>query len=212
MFSTVVAVASVLMLVLPGFVITDLQRQDRASIADESDWELVLRALSFSLLLHLAASPWTRTLVLDLQGGDWDQHVGELVVYGVVVLVVAPVLIGLALNRLLRTAERSGKLRWWHYALGGRDARQAWDFVFQRLDRGGWLVVKLKTARAIAGKLGRGSWASQSPAPGGHDLWLEEIWTVDDYGRPSTMIEPRQGMWIARDDIETLFVIDPPGA
>jgi hypothetical protein len=72
--------------------------------------------------------------------------------------------------------------------------------------------VKLKSARAIAGKLGRESWASQSPALSGHDLWLEEIWTVDDYGRPSTMIQPRQGMWIARDDIEAVFVIDPPGA
>jgi hypothetical protein len=59
--------------VLPGFVIVDLQRQERASIADESDWELVLRALSFSLLLHFVASPWTRALVLDLEGATPDK-------------------------------------------------------------------------------------------------------------------------------------------
>jgi hypothetical protein len=212
MFSTAVAVVSVLALVLPGFVIADLQRQERASVADESDWALVLRALSYSLLLHLAFSPWTKSLVLKLQDGDWPSHIGALIAYGLVVLVVAPVAIGLFLNGLLLRAERSGKLRWWHYALGGRDARQAWDFMFQRLDRGLWLVVKLKAAHAVAGKLGRGSWVSQSPATDGHDLWLEEIWTVDEFGRPGAMIEPRQGMWVARSDLEAVFVIDPPTA
>lgn len=127
-----VAVVSVLVLVLPGFVIVDLQRRKRASVAADSDWELVLRA------------------------------------------------IGLVLNALLIGAERSGSLKWWHYALGGRDARQAWDYIFQRLEtEGRWLVVKLASAGSIAGKFGTESWVSQSPASGDHDLWLEEIWTVD---------------------------------
>ncbi len=211
MFSTAVAVVSVLVLVLPGFVITELQRHRRASVAASSDWELVLRALSYSLTLHLVVSPWTRCLVLKVEDGDWQDHLGAIVVYGGVVLVVAPVLVGLALNRVLLHAERSGRnLRWWHYALGGRDARQSWDFIFQRIQQGRWVVVKLKSGRAIAGKLGRGSWVSQTPAPGGHDLWLQEIWSVDDYGLPAAKIEPRQGMWIDRDSIEALFVIDPP--
>lgn len=180
-------------------------------MAADSDWELVLRALFYSLILHLVVSPWTRDLVLKIEDGDWDGHLGALVLYGGVVLVTVPVLIGLALNELLLSAERSGQnLRWWHYALGGRDARQSWDFIFQRMEAGRWIVVKLKNGRAIAGKLGKGSWASQSPAPGGHDLWIQEIWTVDDYGRPGAMIEPRQGMWVAREEIETLFVINPP--
>jgi hypothetical protein len=212
-FSTVVAVVSVLVLVLPGFVIVDLQRRKRASVAAESDWELVLRALSYSLILHLAVGPWTRLLVLKIDDGDWDHHLNALVAYGIVVLFVAPVAIGLILNAWLVHAERSGSLRWWHYALGGRDARQAWDYIFQRLEtEGRWLVVKLAAGASIAGKFGTGSWVSQSPAPSGHDLWLEEIWTVDTSGRPGAMVEPRQGMWIAREDIDALFVVDPPTA
>jgi Family of unknown function (DUF6338) len=212
MFTTVVAVISVLVLVLPGFVVADLQRRKRASVAAASDWELVLRALFYSLILHLAVSPWTRCVVLKIEEGDWYDHLNALIVYGVVVLVLAPAAAGLALNAVLLQAEQSGPLRWWHYALGGRDARQAWDFIFQRLDTGRWLVVKMKSGPTIAGKLGTDSWVSQSPAQSGHDLWLEEIWTVDDYGRPGNMVEPRQGMWVARDDIDALFVIDPPGA
>jgi hypothetical protein len=211
MFTTVAAVISILVLVLPGSVIADLQRRKRASVAADSDWELVLRALSYSLILHIAVSPWTRALVLKIEDGDWHDHLNALVVYGVVVLVLAPVAIGLALNQLLLNAERSGQLRWWQYALGGRDARHAWDYAFQRLEaEGRWLVVKLTEAGSIAGKFGKGSWVSQWPAPSGHDLWLEEIWTVDSAGRPATKVEPPQGMWIARDQIEALFVVDPP--
>lgn len=211
MFTTLVAVISILVLVLPGFVVADLQRRRRASVAAESDWELVLRALSYSIILHLLVSPWTRDLVLKIDDGDWYDHVGTLALYGAVVLVVAPVAIGLALNEILVRAERSGRsLRGWHYALGGRDARQSWDFIFQRIREGRWVVLKMRSGRAIAGKLGKGSWASQTPASGGHDLWLQEIWSVDDFGQPGSMIQPRQGMWVARDDIEALFVIDPP--
>jgi hypothetical protein len=211
MFTTVVAVISVLVLVLPGFVIADLQRRKRASVAAASEWELVLRALSYSLILHLVASPWTRAVVLKIEHGGWDEHLSALVAYGLVVLVLAPVAIGLGLNQLLLRAERSGQLRWWQYALGGRDARQAWDYVFQRLEaEGRWLVVKLRNTGSIAGKFGKDSWVSQSPASGGHDLWLEEIWTVDGAGRPAAQVKPQQGMWIARDEIEALFVVDPP--
>lgn len=211
MFTTVVSVISVLVVVLPGFVIADLQRRKRASVAADSDWELVLRALSYSLILHLAVSPWTRSLVLKIEDGDWAEHLSALVAYGTVVLVIAPVAIGLGLNQVLIRAERSGQLKWWQSALGGRDARQAWDYVFQRLEREGrWLVVKLKDAGSIAGKFGTRSWVSQSPAPGGHDLWLEEIWTVDEAGRPAARVAPPQGMWIARDQIEAMFIVDPP--
>jgi Family of unknown function (DUF6338) len=210
-FSTVVAVMSVLTLVLPGFVIADLQRRKRASVAADSDWELVLRALSYSLMLHLIASPWTRSLVLKLDGGEWENHVAAIALYGTVVLVIVPILVGLGLNEMLLRLERSGsQLRWWHYALGARDARNSWDFVFQRIERGRWVVVKLRSGRALAGKLGSKSWASQTPAPDGHDLWLQEIWSVDDYGQPGVQVEPRQGMWVSRGEIEALFVIEPP--
>ena len=210
MFSTAVAVVSILVLVLPGFVIADLQRRKRASVTAGSDWDLVLRALSYSLILHLAVAPWTRSVVLRLQEGAWADHLTALMAYGAVVLVIAPALIGLALSELLLRAERSGELKWWHYALGGRD--ELGTSFLQRLEEEGrWIVVKLKDGPAIGGKLGRGSWASQSPASGGHDIWIQEIWTLDSAGRPALQIEPRQGMWAARDEIESLFVIEPPG-
>lgn len=213
MFTTLVAVVSVLMLVLPGFIIVDLQRGRRVSTAADSDWELILRALAYSMILHIVVSWWTRDLALKVEDGDWENHVGALALYSAVVIAVIPVTVGMLLNQVLLRAERKGPLHWWHYALGGRDARSSWDYIFQRLDLGTWLVVELKgDSPPIAGKYGRGSWISRSPAKDGNDLWIQEVWSVGEDGQPELMIEPQQGMWICRSDILMLFVIDPPVA
>lgn len=214
MFGTLVAVVSVLMLVLPGFIIVDLQRSGRASAATDSDWELILRALAYSLILHIAVSWWTLDLALKVQDGDWENHVCAIAVYSAVVIGVIPVMVGMGLNQVFVRAERKGQLRWWHYALGGRDARSSWDYMLQRLKRGTWLVVKLKgdDGPVVAGMYGIDSWASQAPARDGSDLWLQEIWSVNEDGKPVAMIEPRQGMWVSRADVLSLFVIEPPVA
>jgi hypothetical protein len=211
-FSTLVGILGILAFVLPGFVMADLAQSRRATKASFTDWELILRALSYSVVLHLAAGPWTRSVVLKLQHGEWSNHLNALIPYIAIVIVVAPVLLGLGLNRLLLGAERRGSLRPIHYALGGRDARSAWDFIFQRLEDGGWVVIRLSDTdppSTFAAKFGKSSWATQSPVAT-HDLYLEEIWTLAADGTPETQVHPRQGVWLNASQIESMFFLDPP--
>jgi hypothetical protein len=67
------------------------------------------------------------------------------VLYVAVVVAAIPVVVGLALNTVLIAAERGeGQLERRHDALGARDARDAWDFTFQRFhDTGVWVLVQL---------------------------------------------------------------------
>src|SRR5450755_1276824 len=73
----------------------------------------------------------------------WEHHVDAIALYIVAVIVIAPTIIGLALGWTLRRAEKRGSLTWIHYALGGRDARDAWDYIFQRYGAG-FILVHLK--------------------------------------------------------------------
>lgn len=59
--TTLIAVLSLLVLVLPGFIVAELASSRRASRGGRTDWELILRALWYALVLHLvaAASGWT---------------------------------------------------------------------------------------------------------------------------------------------------------
>lgn len=51
-FSSVIAVVAAVALVLPGFIVADRAETNRASRGKRTDWELVLRALSYALVLQ----------------------------------------------------------------------------------------------------------------------------------------------------------------
>jgi hypothetical protein len=144
------------------------------------------------------AAPWTRTLAERLEGGGgWADHVDALALYGLTVLIAAPVGFGLLLNAALRRAEKKGRLRGIHHALGAHDARTSWDFAFQPLDgfSGTFVTIALADGALIGGMLSRKSWVSRSPTYP-HDIFLEEQWALDPDGIPMEAMEPRRGVWV----------------
>ena len=206
--SLVIAVGAV----LPGFVAAELSQRGRAVTASGDSQSTLLHAMFYALLINLLWSWWTWQLAQDL-ATHWQAHLGQVVLWATVVLLVSPVILGLGINAVLRDAEEHGSLSWWHYALGGRDARDAWDYAFQRAAAtGAWVLVHLKGGdpqypRMAVGKFGRQSAVGQSPAD--HDVFLQELWSVDATGKPIGRIEPPRGMWVTRAEIAEIYFLDP---
>lgn len=198
--------------VLPGFITAELTQRGRAVAASRDGQSILLHALFYAVLINLIWSWRTWQLAQDLAGGNWQHHLSELVVWSILVLLVTPVVLGLAINAVLRRAEQRGTLSWWHYALGGRDARDAWDYSFQRAAAAGaWILVHLQGGdpeypRMVVGKFGTRSAVGQTPAA--HDLFLQELWSVDLAGNPIAAIEPARGMWVAKDEIAEIYFLD----
>jgi hypothetical protein len=195
-------------LVLPGFVIVELSVVGRAQ-GPRSELELVLRALFYALILHLAAAFWTANLVGEVGPPDeWRNHLDELIPYALVVLIVAPVGLGTLLGWYLRRTERcEDRPPWLYYALGARDAGSAWDNIFQRLTpHGAWIIVELKSGEQIGGLIGSASAIGQTPTP--HDLYVEEIWIAEKDGNGvvnlKEKIEPVQGIWLSESEIRSV--------
>lgn len=203
-------------LILPGFVIAELSVVGRAR-GQNSDLELVLRALYYALGLHLLAAYWTAKLIEDIGPVDgWTDHLCALIPYVGVVLIALPVGLGTLLGRYLRSEEEGeGDPGFLYNALGGRDQRSSWDDIFQKLAvTGAWVIVELKSNELVGGTLGEHSAIGQSPTP--HDLYLEVLWTTkrDDEGVANLVekIDPIQGAWITADEIRSIRVISPPYA
>lgn len=178
MFETVAAIIVAISLVLPGFIIADLAEARRAQPQARSDWELVLRALIYALVLQSAVllTGWT-TRLIDTAGllrhaahgmrPTWESHIGAIALWVLVVILIVPTVLGLLLGWFLRRAERHGDLTWFHYALGGRDARDAWDYIFLRYGSG-FVLIHRKGAsdpagRYLVGKFGRASGPRRLP-------------------------------------------------
>jgi hypothetical protein len=216
--STVIGIVAVIGLLLPGFVIAEVAKSGRARAA-ESDLELTLRALFYALALHLCFVWWTKRLVDRIEHPrDWTRHLDVLIPYTGIVIIGAPVVLGVVLNLYLRHVESTaGRTSLFHTILGGRDARDPWDYLFQRLRTGAWLIVQLKggdsaNPRLLGGKLGKHSAAGQSPSE--HSLYLQELWAVSDTFPRNLLlpIEPQRGVWIAAGQIDSIQVLNPPGA
>jgi hypothetical protein len=76
-----------------------------------------------------------------------------------------------------------------------------WDYVFSQR-QWYWIIVTLKDGEKVAGKYGRKSFSSSSPAP--EQIYLEETWVINDDGgfeRPRTSTA---GTIILADQITTL--------
>jgi hypothetical protein len=225
MFGTIASIIVAVSLVLPGFIIADLAETRRAQRSARSDWELVLRALIYAVILQsiVLLTGWT-TQLIDTAGllkhtkpgmtPTWEHHVGAIALYVVVVILLAPTIIGLVLGWTLRRAEGRGSLTWVHYALGGRGP-DAWDCIFQRYGAG-FILVHLKPGDEqrhsfIVGKFGRTSWAAQTPTTA-RDVYFEEVWPADADGQITEEFAVRRGVWLDSSQIDAMFFIDPPGA
>jgi hypothetical protein len=225
-FETIAAIIVAISLVLPGFIIADLAEARRAQPQGRSDWELVLRALIYALVLQsiVLLTGWTTGLI-DSAGllrhatpgtrPTWESHVDAIALWVVVVILLAPTIVGLLLGWFLRRAERRGSLTWVHYALGGRDARDAWDYIFLRYGAGFVLIHRKPgpdpDSQFLVGKFGRASWAPQTPSAS-RDIYFEEVWPAAADGQITKEFAVRRGVWLDSTEIEALFFIEPPSA
>jgi chromate transport protein ChrA len=230
MIPTLTALIALLLFVLPGFVLVQLQEAQRARRPSSGDLETVLRALFYAVVIQalLALTGWTGRIYDDVrQTGAWTHHAAAMALYVLVSAVVIPTIAGLLLGWLIKRSERDGELKWWALALGARDARHGWDRAFeQQLKTGAVLVVHPKTPvfsggkhssepeqaaswQTLIGVFGEQSWASRTPAQEGHDLWLERVEPGDATGGRIGAFEPPRGLWISRDEIAHLYIVQP---
>lgn len=183
MLATAVSVLAAVALLMPGFIIAELSVA-RSARSSRSDLELALRALAYTLVVHLAFGFWTAHVVETVgEPENWSDHVGTLSAYTGVVLLGVPVVVGSLLNRYLAYAEaKDGPPNLLAAGLGAGEARDGFDYAYQRWRKEGvYVIVELvghtmESPRLIGGIYGRRSAVGQTPAP--HDIHLKTLCTV----------------------------------
>lgn len=216
MMNTSAAILSAIALLMPGFIIAELSVA-RSARGSRSDLELALRSLSYTLLIHVIFGFWTVHLVATIGAPDeWKEHWTALIVYGAVVLLLVPALFGALLNRYLARAEAAdGPPNLFAAAFGAGEARDAFDFAYQRWRKdGGWVIVELightdDRPRVVGGIYGKRSAVGQTPSP--HDVYLESLCTVainsDGVRSLASRVQPDQGVYIAASQIARIDLL-----
>jgi hypothetical protein len=216
MLTTAAAILSAIALLMPGFIVAELSLA-RSARGSRSDLELALRALSYTLVIHVLFGFWTVHLVSSVGPPDeWPDHWVALTAFGAIVLILVPAMIGAGLNRYLAHAEaQDGPPNLFAAAFGAGEARDAFDFAYQRWrGEGGYVIVELvghtdESPRLVGGIYGRRSAVGQTPSP--HDVYLESLCTVriDADGIRSLVdrITPAQGVYLAASQIARIDLL-----
>lgn len=223
--TTAVSIFAAIALLMPGFIIAELSLV-RSARSSRSDLELALRAVTYALFVHLVFGFWTVDLVERVGSTDRvPDHLWGVSLYFAVVLLIVPAALGSALNWALGKAELGdGPPNRLAASFGAGEARDAFDFAFQRRHRkGAWVIVELvgrsdEVPRLVGGLLGRQSAIGQTPSP--HDIYLQALCTVgeDERGVRTLVerLEPERGVYVTASQIARIDLVpeadaDEPG-
>lgn len=118
----------------------------------------------------------------------------------VLLLLIAPAFWPVLLRRLLELRFIAKRLQ--------SPYATAWDFFFSRRAPA-FVLVHLKNGQLLGGYLGSSSFATSYPHQG--DLYLEEVYRVDENGRFGERIDHTYGALLRREDYDYLELFHPAG-
>lgn len=181
---------------LPGFV--SLKVYDSLVPSERRDFSksiyevVAYSTLNYALLYPLVA--WTLSRSNSV-------HPVLVWVDGAFVLVAFPSLWPFIWIRVLRTRVFSK-----HFV---HPIQKPWDFVFgQRKPY--WTIVHLKDLRKIGGVYGERSFASSNPAP--PQIYLEEVWELDEAGHFVQPVDDSEGVLILESEILAVELFNYTGS
>jgi Family of unknown function (DUF6338) len=79
--------------------------------------------------------------------------------------------------------------------------QKPWDYVFGK-KKPYWVIVHLKDGRRIGGSYSLNSFASSYPSP--EQIYLEELWQLDQEGRFIKRIDRSDGIIISANDFQAI--------
>jgi hypothetical protein len=165
------------MIVAPGFIslrIWALVHPSRHVSFTESLYEAVF----YGVLNYFAVVAWFPSLAAEF--GDIFQ-----IIASVFSLVVTPILLPVLWKYVLSLLAKKRKII--------NPIPKAWDVFFGRRQRC-FMIVHLKNGQAIGGLYAYDSSASSYPEDS--DLYLEQVWNLDDEGKFLTPVDGTMGLWV----------------
>jgi hypothetical protein len=192
--STLEALVIVVLVLAPGYVLS-LFAAGVIPFArpDKPDAIALLPTITCGALTHAVLSPWTLRVLEYYRDDALASHAGELVAWGICLILVAPALLGIAagqfsnLDSVDRVLDKIG--------LGYIDRMpSAWEYVLRR-ERPAFVRIYLSSGVVIGGAFSTGSFASTTE--GKADIYLEVGWEMDSDGKFIRPLAGSAGVWVA---------------
>jgi hypothetical protein len=174
-------VATLLQLVTPGIIITAIRSRAVSGLAPE----LKDKILEFGVISVIYGSTVGPFFIMG--GGQALSATAWQLLYSVAVPIAVGVILAYVSGYgLIYKAAQWIKLPIAHHL------PTAWDYTFESLPAGTFILVTLKNGTTIPGKMAKDSFASSNEEE--RDLLIEELWQIDQGGQWSPASPPRSAL------------------
>lgn len=174
---------------LPGFVYLKAYRLFIAETRTDFSKDLY-EAIGFSFLNALIFAYPLYLIHLD---NFIDRHPVWYFFIMLSVVIIAPIIYAMIFNII-------SKRKWFSRFLIN-PTKSAWDSFFSRRESY-YVIVTLKNGKRIGGKYGLNSYSSTYPNP--EELYLEEVWTLNDKNGFDEIVDQTEGILITENEISTI--------
>lgn len=183
-------IASILPLLLPGFVALGVRSQFIRGFRPSQSKENIVTYLAFSSVYN--------ALVVRFVKPEW---MTDSTFWFLVIFIIVPAIIGLLLGvNVQRNFIRGGLSRIGVYTTHA--VPTAWDWVFSRGVNAQLVLVTLKNGTQFSGLYGLESFASSIPNE--RDLYIQWLYDIDEAGNWTPVDEEGKGVLISASEISTV--------
>lgn len=203
--TTIQALIILLLVVVPGYIFALTLLKSIANIAT-SEWRFLLTTLALGAIVHAIMSRWTDRLVriYDRDPHRLYDYFWEVLGWGAVTILVLPLGLGIGIGWLART-DRGDRLLT-RFGFGYISLLpSAWEYIFRK-PKGMYLRVHLRDGSVIGGLYSVSSFTANPP--GVSDLFIEQVWILDEAGNFIQPIPTNRGAWIAHDIISYIEFLE----
>jgi hypothetical protein len=149
-------------------------------------------------LVHIVILPWSLRILDDYQQGALRDNSIQVVVWGLVVGFVLPIALGVGISQLAKRPRVDNVLD--KIGMGYVERMpSAWEYAI-RLERSAYVRIHLKDQVVpIGGRFAQSSFASTTP--NASDIFIEQVWQLDEKGDFVKPLLDNWGAWISHDMI-----------
>ena len=182
-----------LLFFVPGFISTKIWNLLVPSeVRKISDY--VLETVSYSCI-NLAVLYWLIKIVINQEFRM--EHPNLTNFYILAILFILPIIWPILVFRILNLDFLKGRII--------HPTPKSWDYFFG-LGVPCYVLIHLKNGKLIGGLYGGDSFASSFPNK--EDMYLQEVWGVNEKGEFQQKIENTRGLWISKDFFDYIEFLD----
>lgn len=193
--TTVEAIAVIILIFIPGYVFLQFTKSAVTFVPRSIDARYFFAVITWGGLVHLAAAYFSLPLLGWYQDGQLEHHAVYAAIWSVLVLVVAPLLLGIFGAWVIKQPLIDKALG--HIGMDYvRRTPSAWNFATK--SGSAWVRVHLKDGTIIGRVFEDHSFADDA---GEKDLFLERVYHLTDTGDFDDPVADTAGVWIPHDVI-----------